>query len=172
MTNPLSSIHPLQKTNPSVMEEFSWTSQPIMNEEPDYEAPRRPDIIVYKKEAIIFRPLELRLMESDESKKISPYVKIKIGTHRGKTHPATHGLSNPTWADMIVLEKTPKDLTAKIKVKDTHYMVFTNTIGETIINFEDALSSGNGRVYQWFNLYKDGQKTAEIHISLERTSLE
>jgi len=172
MTNPISSLHPLQKTNPSVMEEFGWTSQPIISEEPDFETIRRPEVMVYKKEAIIFRPLELRLMESDESKKMAPYVKIKIANHRGKTHPAQHGLSNPAWTDAIVLEKSPKDLTAKIKVKDRHYMVFTNTIGETIINFEDALASGSGRVYQWFNLYKDGQKTAEIHISLERTSLE
>jgi len=130
-----------------------------------------PDITNYLKEFIVFRPLELLLMDPSKEKGLSPYCKFKIGYRTTKTHPAVLAGDNYSWTESVFIERKRNELFAKIKVKNIYGLVLWETIGENMINLEDMLGSV-GRATEWVNLYKNGQKTAELHLAIERTNAE
>ena len=114
----------------------------------------------------VFRPLEGKfLRDKDPAGKMDAYCKFKIGWHSGKSSVAKNEGANPTWSDVISVDRKHSEQFAKLKIKDKDRTTLNDKIGEVKIPLTEV--ANQGRVKQWFNVYKKDQLAGEILLDIE-----
>jgi len=114
----------------------------------------------------VFRPLEGKfLKDKDPIGKMDCYCKFKIGFHSGKSSVAKSEGVNPTWSDVISLNRKHNEQFAKLKIKDKDRLTLNDKVGEVKIPLNEI--AAKGRVQQWFNVYKKDQLVGEILLDVE-----
>jgi len=118
-----------------------------------------------------FRPLEGRFVrDKDPIGKMDPYVKIKLGWHRGKTAVAQSQGTNPTWFDAITLPRKHNETFAKLKIKDKDRVSRNDRLGEVRINLDEVVQ--RGKFSQWYPVTdRKGNPAGEILVETEYVPL-
>jgi len=114
---------------------------------------------------VTLRAVEGRFnQDKDVLGKMDPYVKFKIGWHRGKTAVASGQGTNPRWDDSVVLKVKNQDY-VKVKVKDKDRIIFNDNLGSAKIPLGSLFSLG--KTSQWINLTKGEKLTGELLLEME-----
>ena len=114
----------------------------------------------------LFRPLQGKFIkDKDPIGKMDCYCKFKIGFHSGKSSVAKSEGTNPTWTDVISLNRKHNEQFAKLKIKDKDRTTLNDKVGEAKIPLNEI--AAKGRVQQWFNVYKKEQLAGEILLDVE-----
>jgi len=121
-----------------------------------------------QKGTVTFRPIEGRFnKDKDLVGKMDPYVKFKIGLHRGKSTVAKSEGVNPTWGGEAVTLKCKHQEFVKIKVKDHDKLRHDDTIGTA--KFPLAQLYAAGRLSEWIPVTKKEVVVGEVHVEMEYT---